>query len=63
MLTIKNRGRGALPVLLALVWLSGCMPPGPRELWQGQRLIEQGNYAQALEKLRTARHVANRLVW
>ncbi len=51
MLTIKFRGF-ALALLLAL--LTGCSPAGPRALLQGKRLIEEGNYPEAVEKLKTA---------
>ena len=56
MLTTKNRVRDNLVVILltALVLLTGCLPPGPRALLAGKRLIEQGKYPQALEQLRTA---------
>jgi tetratricopeptide (TPR) repeat protein len=55
MLTIKNRVRdNALVLLTILGLLAGCMPPGPRALLQGQRLIEQGDYARAADRLRTA---------
>jgi tetratricopeptide (TPR) repeat protein len=37
-----------------LLLLAGCMPPGPRALLEGKRLIETGKYPQAVEKLRTA---------
>jgi tetratricopeptide (TPR) repeat protein len=55
-----NRGRlavcqvSALLMLVVLGLLAGCTPPGPRALLRGQRLIEQGDYARAAEKLRTA---------
>ena len=55
MLTIKNGVRNNTLILLtSLGILAGCMPPGPRALLQGKRLIERGDYAQAAEKLRTA---------
>jgi Flp pilus assembly protein TadD len=56
MLTIKNRARDNLVVILltALALLTGCTPPGPRALLDGQRLFDQGKYPQAIEKLRTA---------
>src|SRR6266850_6618976 len=42
-------------VLLAcLMFLSGCMPPGPRALLEGKRLIEQGKYLPAVERLNSA---------
>ena len=55
MLTIKNRVRDSGFIwLIFLGMLAGCTPPGPRALLQGKRLIEQGDYARAAEKLRTA---------
>jgi tetratricopeptide (TPR) repeat protein len=56
MLTIKNRVRDNLVVILltAFALLTGCMPPGPRALLEGKRLIDQGKYPQAMEELRTA---------
>ena len=55
MLTIKKQvGKTALALLAALGLLAGCMPPGPRALLQGKRLVEQGKYEQAVEKLRVA---------
>jgi Flp pilus assembly protein TadD len=52
-------GRGkvrpyALALLTTLGLLAGCAPPGPSALLRGQRLIEQGDYPQAVEKLRIA---------
>ena len=55
MLTIKKRVVCHAVLLLAgLGLLAGCMPSGPRALLQGQRLIEQGDYARAAGKLRMA---------
>lgn len=64
MLTIKNRagsGRGAgfrrlsaFGFIFFLALLSGCAPSGPRALLEGQRLIDQQKYPQAIEKLKTA---------
>jgi len=42
----------ALPLLCLI--LTGCRPPGPRALLDGQRLIEHGRYAEAIERLKTA---------
>ena len=42
----------ALIVILTL--LAGCTPPGPRALLQGRRLMDQGKYPEAIEKLQTA---------
>src|SRR5439155_6573129 len=47
-------GRVAAGVLLPVVLLSGCTPPGPRALLEGKRLIEQGKYSKAVEKLKSA---------
>ena len=38
----------------ALLLLAGCIPPGPRALLQGDRLLQTGQFQQALEKLKTA---------
>jgi tetratricopeptide (TPR) repeat protein len=47
--------RGLMFVLLAAaLGTAGCGPPGPRALLEGKRLIEQGQYAAAVEKLSTA---------
>ena len=55
MLTIKNNR----PVFCAglvsiLLLLAGCAPPGVRALYRGQRLIERGNFTQAVEELKSA---------
>jgi tetratricopeptide (TPR) repeat protein len=55
--TNKNlfRRRGLLLLALAVaLGTAGCGPPGPRALLAGKRLIEQGQYAVAVEKLNTA---------
>jgi tetratricopeptide (TPR) repeat protein len=47
--------RGLLFMLLvAAMWTTGCGPPGPRALLEGKSLIEQGQYAAAVEKLSAA---------
>jgi tetratricopeptide (TPR) repeat protein len=38
----------------AVTLFAACSPPGSRALLQGQRLLEQGKYPQAVEKLREA---------
>src|SRR6266571_6791182 len=43
-----------LCLLTLLLCLTGCAPQGPRALLQGKRLMEQGRYPQAVEKLKTA---------
>jgi tetratricopeptide (TPR) repeat protein len=41
-------------LLVAAMWTAGCGPPGPRALLDGKRLIEQGQYPAAVDKLTTA---------
>ena len=36
------------------MWTAGCGPPGPRALLEGKRLLEQGQYPAAVEKLNRA---------
>src|ERR1700753_2974715 len=44
-----------LVLLVALAaGLTGCRPPGPRALLDGQRLIEHGQYSEAVDRLKTA---------
>jgi tetratricopeptide (TPR) repeat protein len=69
MLTIKNRagcrlaGRrehlwgkrlNLLNVMVSLMLLAGCTPSGPRALLEGKRLIDDGQYPQAIVKLKAA---------
>ena len=55
MLATKNRVAGKTVSLLAFaVLLAGCMPPGPRALLDGRRLLDAGRYAQAVDKLKVA---------
>jgi tetratricopeptide (TPR) repeat protein len=49
--------RLALFSVLVAVGFSGCTPHGPRELLQGKKLIEQGKYLLAIEKLRRATEI------
>ena len=51
MLTIKNR---CAVFAAVVVLLAGCMPPGPRALLEGKRLLERGKYAEAIERFQTA---------
>src|SRR6266550_2166401 len=47
--------RAACSVLLTLaVLLAGCTPPGPRAVLDGKRLLDEGKYPQAVEKLKIA---------
>ena len=41
-------------LLLAAAWFSGCAPPGPRALINGEKLIAEGRYAEAVESLQKA---------
>ncbi len=43
-----------LLALAAALGTAGCGPPGPRALLEGKRLIDQGQYTAAVEKLNTA---------
>jgi len=57
MVTNKNRLRRQAQFWLlavALAWLTGCTPAGPRALLEGKRLIEQGKYAEAVDELKVA---------
>ncbi|EEF61128.1 tetratricopeptide repeat protein [Pedosphaera parvula] len=57
MLTNKKRFGSYLGVFVAMftaVVLTGCTPAGPRALLDGKRLLDEGKYGQAIEKLKTA---------
>lgn len=56
MLTNKKRFRNHLWLFLitALIWTAGCTPPGPRALLEGKRLMEEGKYPAAIERLKVA---------
>lgn len=47
-------GRWLVPALVATAWLSGCTPPGPRHLEEGEQLIGEGRPAEAVVPLRQA---------
>src|SRR5262249_18213922 len=40
--------------LFGLLLILGCTPAGPRALLEGKRLIDQGKYPRAVEKMRNA---------
>jgi len=66
MLTIKNLVRKKTCIFLTLAaLLTGCAPPGPRALIEGKRMLEQGRYASAIEKLKIATSLlsSNALAW
>src|SRR3954462_9401695 len=58
MLTNKKRFGNPLSFLMTLLFavtvLAGCTPAGPKALLDGKRLLEQGNYERAIEKLKLA---------
>src|SRR6185295_19652079 len=54
MVVIKKSGRKCLWCACAVLFISGCTPAGPGALLKGERLIREGKYEQALEKLMTA---------
>ena len=60
----KLRVKG-MAIWLLLAALSGCTPAGPRALLDGKRLIEQGNYESAIERLKVATELmdTNALAW
>lgn len=43
-----------LTMFLAVVVVTGCRPPGPKALLDGQALVEQGRYTDAIGRLKTA---------
>ena len=45
---------GLILFLLLAVFLTGCTPPGPRALLKGKKLLDRGDYAAAVEQLKTA---------
>ena len=53
-------------IIFFLALLSGCTPSGPRALLEGKRLMDQGKYPQAIQKLETATSLlggTNALAW
>src|SRR5271154_632620 len=56
---------GAILFLALAVFIAGCTPPGPRALLKGKKMLERGDYAGAVEELKTATTllVTNAQVW
>jgi tetratricopeptide (TPR) repeat protein len=57
MLTTKNWGSARVlffTMLLSATAFLGCQPPGPRALLQGERLIAEDKFAEAIEQLKIA---------
>jgi tetratricopeptide (TPR) repeat protein len=66
MLVTKNLPRqGAILFLALAIFIAGCTPPGPRALLKGKKLLERGDYASAVEELKTATALlpANAQAW
>jgi len=51
---------GLLNMIAWLALLAGCTPPGPRALLEGKRLIDGGQYPQAIQKLKAATELLGR---
>ena len=55
MLATKNMTRrGAIVFLVLAVFLAGCGPPGPRALLKGKKLLDRGDYSDAVAQLKSA---------
>lgn len=57
MLTIKKRVARIVPLFLttaSLLLFNGCTPPGPRNLLEGEKLLQEGKTEQAIQKLEEA---------
>ncbi|HZQ47711.1 MAG TPA: tetratricopeptide repeat protein [Verrucomicrobiae bacterium] len=67
MVTKKNWFQNVVWLLLIAVamWTVGCTPPGPRALLDGKRLLEEGKYPAAIERLKVATTLmaTNALAW
>lgn len=56
MLTTKNRARSFefFFGLAVVIFLAGCMPKGPKAMLEGDRLLQEGKFADAIPQLTTA---------
>ena len=54
MLAKINSVRAAVFILALAAFISGCTPAGPRALLQGKKNLDAGDYAAAVEQLKTA---------
>ena len=61
----RTRGGWVVGVALALVCLTGCLPPGPAALLEGKKLLEHGKPAAAIAPLSDATAIlkTNALAW
>lgn len=57
--------RKYLALALSAILLAGCQPPGPKALLEGDRLIAEGKYEEAIPKLRRAADLlpGNPMAW
>ena len=55
----------SLLTVAACFWILGCSPPGPRALLEGKRLLDAGNYPEAVASLEKASSLLpkNALAW
>ena len=54
----NHRLWGVVPCVLLACWLvTGCRPPGPQALLDGQKLVDRGQYADAVVRLKTATEI------
>src|SRR5438034_5207096 len=51
---IRNRSQLLFSLLVIAFCLTACGPPGPRALLRGERLIRDGKYDKAIQKLQQA---------
>lgn len=69
MLTTKNKVLyglvGLIVFLMFTVFIAGCGPPGPRALLKGKKLLDRGDYTEAVARLKTATSlmVTNAQAW
>lgn len=65
MLTIKNQAPLAWAILACGLLFSGCTPPGPRALLEGKKLLDQGKFELAIDRLRNATEILgdNAMAW
>src|SRR6476620_4251580 len=66
MLAIKNSaGKFFVSAVLVAALFTGCTPRGSRSLLDGKRLIDEGRYAEAVEKLKisTSLMATNAAAW
>ncbi|MGO8765815.1 MAG: tetratricopeptide repeat protein [Limisphaerales bacterium] len=66
MLAKKNRIFAYATLVFAMAIVAvGCSPPGPRALLKGKKLLDRGDYADAVEQLKTATSIlaTNAAAW